>query len=98
MPKKVISYKLNSDGTIPDYVDDCGYFPNGSSWDSIVIIGVSKNGADLPNTVTVFSNELSLVSYLNTYTNEWVNNDFAKGTSTPFNPSEAAALVFEKAL
>lgn len=93
MPKKVISYTLTPEGTVPDYVEDGGYFPNND-----VLIGVSKEGSTLPSSTGVFENQASLVSYLNTYTHDWVNSNFATNTHTPFNSLEAAQVIFEKAL
>lgn len=93
MPKQVISYTLTLEGTVPDYVQDGGYFPNND-----VLIGISKDGSTLPSSTGVFATQASLVLYLDTYTQDWVNSNFATNTHTPFNALEAAQIIFEKAL
>jgi hypothetical protein len=59
---KLIKYTLNTNGTIPDYVTDGGYFavPNGGvspkDWD---LVGVAND--DAPQ--TGFANEAALLAY-----------------------------------
>jgi hypothetical protein len=41
--KKVISYKLNTDGTIPDYVEDGGYLAKeANDTPNMVVLGYLK--------------------------------------------------------
>lgn len=64
MAKKIISYKLNEDGTIPDFVEDGGYLAkNANDTPNMIIVGISKDGADLSNIVTEFASETELLSY-----------------------------------
>jgi len=66
--KKVISYKLNTDGTIPDYVEDGGYLakePNDTP--NMVVLGVSKDGADISGAVAEFVDVASAIAYAQTY-------------------------------
>ena len=68
MAKKVISYKLNTDGTIPDYVDDGGYLakePNNTP--NMVVLGISKDGADISGAEAEFVDEASAIAYAQTY-------------------------------
>lgn len=73
MAKKIISYKINQDGTIPDYVEDGGYLPKhfGSIFDAI-FIGVSKNDVDISEAESEFADETSLNTYVNTYMSDLV--------------------------
>ena len=64
MAKKIISYKLNEDGTIPDFVENGGHLAkNANDTPNMIVVGVSKDGADLSNIVAEFVNEAALLSY-----------------------------------
>ena len=65
MAKKVISYKLNTDGTVPDYVEDGGYLAkDANNTSNMIVVGISKDGADLSNIVAEFVNEAALLAYV----------------------------------
>lgn len=93
MPKKVVSYTLTSEGTIPEYIQDGGHFPNNG-----ILVGVTKEDAVIPSSIITFADKASLVSYLETYTQDWIIHDFPAGTSTPFDASKAAQIIFDKVL
>lgn len=57
--KKIIKYQLNEGGTIPDYVSDGGYFPDGSD-----LIGVSvEDDSGIPVEIEVM-NRSSIISHV----------------------------------
>lgn len=68
MSKKVISYKLNFDGTIPDFIEDGGYLPsNPNDISEMVLLGISKEDADLSQAIQVFETEADCLAYTSTY-------------------------------
>ena len=68
MAKKIISYKITHDGTIPNYVEDGGYLPNHpNTLSNAIFLGVSKDGADISEAEAVFNDETSVIAYVNTY-------------------------------
>ena len=96
MAKKVISYKLNSDGTIPDYVEDGGYLakePNDTP--NMVILGISKDDADISGAEAEFADQASAVSYVETYLSDstWVDE---RGEERTFVVVDAVADLFAK--
>jgi hypothetical protein len=94
MSKKIISYKFNLDKTIPSYIQDGGYFPKGNTWEDMVVLGISKENFDLPETVTLYSTIEELVSYLDTYTFDWKEGDALSETKSSFNSVAAATFLF----
>ncbi len=68
MAKKVIKYKLTSDGKIPSYVDaeNSGCYPSAPTWEEMELIGISLNNVELPPDVLVYETVQDLVTYLNT--------------------------------
>jgi hypothetical protein len=69
---KIISYKLNSDGTVPDYVKDGGFLPkNVNNTLDMIVIGISKDNADISKAQQEFANESELLIYLNTYLSDY---------------------------
>lgn len=96
MAKKVISYKLNLDGTIPDYVEDGGYLPkNPNNTTEMVLIGISKDGVDISGALSEFVTEENLVLWLNTYLsdNVYIDNE---GNEKQFTMINAAKEIFAK--
>lgn len=96
MAKKVISYKLNLDGTIPDYVEDGGYLPkNPNNTTEMVLIGISKDDADISNALSYFATEEDLVFWLNTYLSDniYIDNE---GNEKQFTIVNAAKEIFAK--
>jgi hypothetical protein len=95
--KKVISYKLNTDGTVPDFVDDGGYLakdPNDTS--NMVCMGVSKDGADLSGIEAEFVDEASAVTYVETYLSDSTTIDPMTNEERVFVVADAVANLFAK--
>lgn len=66
MSKKVIKYKLTSEGMTPDFVEDKyhGWYPSSPLAEEADLIGISINNAELPVDVVVFETQANLVTYL----------------------------------
>ena len=97
MAKKVISYKLNTDGTIPDYVEDGGYLakdPNDTP--NMVVLGISKDGADISGAEAEFVDEASAVTYVETYLSDSTTIDPITGEERVFVVADAVAELFAK--
>jgi hypothetical protein len=95
--KKIISYKLNTDGTVPDYVEDGGYLakePNDTP--NMVVLGVSKDGADISGAEAEFSDEASVMTYVNTYLSDTTTTDPNTGEERTFVVADAVADLFAK--
>ena len=97
MAKKVISYKLNTDGTIPDYVDDGGYLAKDfNDTPNMVCMGVSKDGADLSGAVAEFATQASAVTYVETYLSDSTTIDPITNEERVFVVADAVADLFAK--
>ena len=97
MAKKVISYKLNTDGTIPDYVDDGGYLakePNNTP--NMVVLGISKDGADISGAEAEFVDEASAIAYTQTYLSNVTYIDPLTLEQKKFVLDDAIADLFAK--
>lgn len=97
MAKKVISYKLNTDGTVPDYVEDGGYLakePNDTP--NMVVLGISKDGADISGAEAEFADEASAVTYVETYLSDSTTTDPITGEERVFVVADAVADLFAK--
>ena len=97
MAKKVISYKLNADGTIPDYVEDGGYLakdPNDTP--NMIVLGISKDGADISGAVAEFADQASAVSYVQTYLSDTTWMEEPWGVERTFIVTDAVADLFAK--
>ena len=97
MAKKVISYKLNTDGTIPDYVEDGGYLakePNDTP--NMVVLGISKDGADISGAVAEFADEASAVAYVETYLSDATYISPITNEESQFVVADAVAELFAK--
>jgi hypothetical protein len=95
--KKIISYKINTDGTVPEYVEDGGYLakePNDTP--NMVVLGVSKDGADLSGIVAEFANEASAVTYVETYLSDSTTIDPNTGEERVFVIADAVSDLFAK--
>jgi len=95
--KKVISYKLNTDGTVPDYVEDGGYLakePNDTP--NMVVLGISKDGADISGAEAEFADEASAVTYVETYLSDSTTTDPITGEERVFVVADAVADLFAK--
>ena len=96
MPKKIISYKLNADGTIPDFVEDGGYLakdPNDTP--NMIVLGVSKDGADLSSAEDIFETEADALAFVETYLSDSTTTN-AQGETVEFVVADAVAGLFAK--
>ena len=97
MANKIIKYNLTAGGTIPDYIDDGGYYPKANSnaspqdWD---LIGATVDGSD-ETALGELANKAAVKSYLDTYTSSWKERD-ADGNETDFNQTTAANGIWAK--
>jgi len=76
---KVTTYTLNADGTIPDFVDNGGYFPDANDNDSPqdwTLVGVCTD--DAPGDAMT---EAELVTYVEAFSPVFVNPE--DDTETP---------------
>jgi hypothetical protein len=95
--KKVISYKLNTDGTVPDYVEDGGYLPkDANNTPNMVVLGISKDGADISGAEAEFADQASAVSYVGTYLSDSTTTDPITGEEKVFVVADAVAELFAK--
>ena len=97
MTKKVISYKLNEDGTIPDFVEDGGYLSkDANDTPNMVCMGVSKDGADISGAEAEFADEASAVTYVETYLSDSTTTDPITNEEKVFVVVDAVAELFAK--
>lgn len=95
MAKKIISYKLNNDGTIPDYVDDGGYLAkDANDTPNMVMLGVSKDGADLSGVEAEFATQASAVTYVETYLSDSTTIDTITNEERVFVVADEVAHLF----
>jgi hypothetical protein len=93
--KKIISYKLNQDGTIPDYVGDGGYLPKDCNTPDMILLGISKDGADISGAVSEFANLADVIAYVGTYLSDTTfNNQY--GEERIFVVEEAVLSIFSE--
>ena len=97
MANKIIKYNLESNGTIPTYIDDGGYYPkaNGGAspqdWD---MIGATTDGSDETG-LGELANKAAIKSYLDTYTGDWKDRN-AAGEEVDFDQDAAATGIWAK--
>jgi len=97
MANKIIKYNLESNGTIPTYIADGGYYPkaNGGSspqdWD---LIGATIDGSSETG-LGELANQAAVKTYLDTYTGDWTQPD-GSGGEEAFNQTDAAAGIWAK--
>jgi hypothetical protein len=96
MAKKVISYKLTSNGEIPSFVENGGYLAKGQTWQEMVLIGVSSDNASFTDDVTVYETEQDLVAYLETYLTDETSTDPITGQEYTFSVVGSASSMFAK--
>ena len=97
MANKIIKYNLESNGTIPTYIDDGGYFPKangGNSPQDYDMIGATLNGS-AETGLGELANEAAVKSYLDTYTGVWTERN-AAGEEVAFNQTTAAGHIWAK--
>lgn len=96
MTKKVISYKLNADGTVPDFIEDGGYLakdPNDTA--NMVLLGISKDGADVSGAIAEFATEADALAFVETYLSDSVTVGL-NGEEVAFVVADAVADLFAK--
>jgi hypothetical protein len=94
---KIISYKLNANGTVPDFVKDGGYLAkNANDTTNMILLGVSKEGADLSGIENEFATEADALAYVNTYLSNSTTIDFTIGKQTDFIVADAVTELFNK--
>lgn len=97
MAKKVISYKLNENGTVPDFVDDGGYLAkDANDTPNMVVLGVSKDGVDVSAAEAEFATQASAVTYVETYLSDSTTTDPNTGEERVFVVADAVANLFAK--
>ena len=97
MANKIIKYNLTTNGTIPTFIADGGYYPKANSnaspqdWD---MIGATVDGSSEEG-LGVLANAAAIKSYLDTYTSDWKERD-ADGNETDFDQEAAANHIWTK--
>ena len=97
MANKIIKYNLESNGTIPTYIDDGGYFPKangGNSPQDYDMIGATLNGS-AETGLGELANKAAIKSYLDTYTGDWKDRN-AAGEEVDFDQDAAATGIWAK--
>ena len=97
MANKIIKYNLNTNGTIPDYIDDGGYFPkenSNSSPQDLDLIGATVDGSS-ETALGELTSEANVKSYLDTYTSDWKDRD-SDHNLIDFSQTDAAANIWSK--
>ena len=97
MANKIIKYNLESNGTIPTYIDDGGFYPKANSnaspqdWD---LIGATVNGSS-ETALGELANKAAVKSYLDTYTGDWTELNEAR-EEVAFSQDDAATHIWTK--
>ena len=97
MANKIIKYNLESNGTIPTYIEDGGYYPKANSnaspqdWD---MIGATTDGSSETG-LGELANKAAVESYLDTYTGDWTEKNDA-GEEVAFSQANAATHIWAK--
>ena len=97
MANKIIKYNLESNGTIPTYIDDGGYYPKangGTSPQDYDMIGATLNGS-AETGLGELANKAAIKSYLDTYTGDWKDRNEA-GEEIDFDQDAAATHIWSK--
>jgi hypothetical protein len=93
---KVISYQLTSDGAVPPFVIDGGYFPLHQTGQQTILIGIGKDEINSSD-VTVYPTKEELTAYLDTYASGLFKViDLYTQETSPLISSEAADFVWAK--
>ena len=97
MANKIIKYNLESNGTIPTYIEDGGYYPKANSnaspqdWD---LIGATTDGSSETG-LGELANKAAVKSYLDTYTGDWTELNDAR-EEVAFSQDNAATHIWAK--
>lgn len=96
MAKKIISYKLNEDGTIPSYVEDGGYLAkDANDTPNMVVLGVSFDGADISGAESEFATETDALTFVSTYLSDTTYTD-TSGVTKEFVVADEVTNLFAK--
>lgn len=96
MAKKVISYKLNMNGTIPDYVEDGGYLPKNGDIHNMILLGISKDAADISEAQAIFDTQAEALAYVKTYRSDIIHINPISNQEEKFILADAIADLFAK--
>ena len=97
MANKIIKYNLTSDGKIPSYIADGGYYPKANSnaspqdWD---MIGATVDGSSETG-LGELADKAAIKTYLDSYTSDWKDID-AEGNEVDFDQDAAATMLWAK--
>ena len=95
MAKKVISYRLNPDGSVPDFVESGGYFAKDANHtDNMICLGISKDGADCTGAVQEFATASEAIAYVSTYLSDSVYPGL-DGKDVVFTVADAVSALFD---
>jgi hypothetical protein len=59
--KQIVAYRL-TEGTVPTFISDGGYYMNND-----LFVGVTVDGLPLPENVSIFNTKEELTTYFNTF-------------------------------
>ena len=97
MANKIIKYNLTSEGTIPAYIADGGYYPKANSnaspqdWD---MIGATVDGSSETG-LGELADKAAIKTYLDSYTSDWKDRD-ADDNEIDFDQDAAATALWAK--
>ena len=97
MTKKIIKYKLTTDGKIPSYIDDGGYYPKPNNSDSPqdwTFIGATVDGSN-ETAEGELKTRSDVISYLLSYTSDSKERD-ETGKEVKFSQSKASSYIWSK--
>jgi len=94
MANKIVKYKLESNGTIPTWIDDGGYYPDSSE----VMIGATVDGSSEVG-LGELASEADVKTYLDSYTSTWTEDDPSSDdpdATVPLDQATAATNIWSK--
>ena len=97
MANKIIKYNLTSEGTIPAYIADGGYYPKANSNASpqdYDMIGATVDGSSETG-LGELADKAAIKTYLDSYTSDWKDTD-ANGDEVDFDQDAAATILWAK--
>ena len=97
MANKIIKYNLTSEGTIPAYIADGGYYPKANSNASpqdYDMIGATVDGSSETG-LGELADKAAIKTYLDSYTSDWKDQD-ADGNEIDFDQDAAATSIWAK--
>ena len=94
MANKIVKYKLESNGTIPTWIEDGGYYPDTNE----VMIGATVDGSSEVG-LGELASEADVKTYLDSYTSSWTEDDPSSDdpdATVPFDQATAATNIWSK--